>query len=76
MNIDDSIFAYWRQSQDKTQSIFSISNITDEAQQFMLSDINLDSAEDCFDLISGQEMTSKEMLIQLVPYQALWISNR
>lgn len=75
LHLDDSIFAYWRQSQDKTQSIFCISNITDEAQQFMLSDINLVSTEDWFDLINGQKMTSQEMLIQLAPYQTLWISN-
>jgi len=42
----------------------------------MLSDINLATTNDWVDLISGKEMTHQEMLIQLAPYQTLWISNR
>jgi hypothetical protein len=49
---------------------FYINNISDVQQEFMLSDINLVSTDDGHDLISG-----KEMLIQLAPYQTLWISN-
>jgi sucrose phosphorylase len=75
LHLGDSIFAYWRQSHDREQSIFCISNISDLAQEFMLSDINLVSTEDWHDLISGKEMTRQDMLVQLVPYQTLWISN-
>ena len=75
LHLGDSIFAYWRQSHDRQQSIFCISNISDAQQEFMLSDINLISTDDWHDLISGKEMTHQEMLIQLAPYQTLWISN-
>jgi sucrose phosphorylase len=76
LHLGDSIFAYWRQSHDRHQSIFCISNISDLAQEFMLSDINLVSTDDWHDLISGKEMTHQNMLVQLSPYQTLWISNR
>jgi sucrose phosphorylase len=75
LHLGDSIFGYWRQSHDRQQSIFCISNISDLAQEFMLSDINLATTEDWVDLISGKQMTHQEMLIQLTPYQTLWISN-
>tara|TARA_R110001583_G_scaffold52005_1_gene161744 strand:- start:25 stop:1794 length:1770 start_codon:yes stop_codon:yes gene_type:complete len=75
LHLGDSIFAYWRQSHDRKQSIFCISNIGDVAQEFMLSDINLVSTDDWHDLISGAEMTRQDMLVQLTPYQTLWISN-
>lgn len=75
LHLGDSIFAYWRQSHDRQQSIFCINNISDVQQEFMLSDINLVSTDDGYDLISGKEMTHQEMLIQLAPYQTLWISN-
>ena len=75
LHLGDSIFAYWRQSHDRKQSIFCISNISDVAQEFMLSDINLVSTDDWHDLISGAEMTRQDMLVQLTPYQTLWISN-
>ncbi|MBA34710.1 MAG: alpha-amylase [Oleispira sp.] len=76
LHLGDSIFAYWRQSHDRKQSIFCISNVSDSVQEFMLSDINLATTNDWVDLISGKEMTHQEMLIQLAPYQTLWISNR
>lgn len=75
LHLGDSIFAYWRQSHDRKQSIFCVSNISDVKQEFMLSDINLVTTDDWVDLISGKEMTHQEMLIQLAPYQTLWISN-
>jgi sucrose phosphorylase len=75
LHLGDSIFAYWRQSHDRKQSIFCISNISDLAQEFMLSDINLVSSDDWFDLITEEKMTRQDMLIQLAPYQTLWISN-
>jgi sucrose phosphorylase len=75
LHLGDSIFAYWRQSHDRKQSVFCISNISDLAQEFMLSDINLVSTDDWHDLISGEKMTHQNMLIQLAPYQTLWISN-
>jgi sucrose phosphorylase len=75
LHLGDSIFAYWRESHDRNQSIFCISNISDLAQEFMLSDINLASTDDWHDLISGKKMTHQNMLVQLAPYQTLWISN-
>jgi sucrose phosphorylase len=75
LHLGDAIFAYWRQSHDRKQSIFCISNISDSEQKFMLSDINLVSTDDWHDLISGKEMTRQDMLVQLTPYQTLWISN-
>ena len=75
LHLGDAIFAYWRQSLDKRQSIFCISNISDQPQAFMLSDINLDCTYNWSDLITGNKLTRQEMLVQLVPYQTLWISN-
>jgi sucrose phosphorylase len=75
LHLGDFIFAYWRQSHDREQSIFCISNVSDQTQEFMLSDINLESTDDWFDLMTGKEMIRQDMLIQLAPYQTLWISN-
>lgn len=75
LHLGDSIFAYSRQSHDRKQSIFCISNISDSEQEFMLSDINLATTSDWVDLISGKAMTHQEMLVQLAPYQTLWICN-
>lgn len=75
LHLGDAIFAYWRQSIDKKQSVFCISNISEHTQEFMLADINLDSRYDWYDLISDNPLISQQMLIQLVPYQTLWLTQ-
>jgi len=76
MHLNDSIFAFWRQSQDRTQSIFCIYNITDEAQQIALKDINLIELDSWHDLISGHKYNDPREQIVLQPYQFIWISNK
>jgi sucrose phosphorylase len=76
LHLGEQIFGYWRQSDDKEQSIFCISNISLETQCLALSDINLVSTHQWFDLLSETEMNRDDMQIRLVPYQTLWITNK
>ncbi|MDX1491678.1 MAG: alpha-amylase family glycosyl hydrolase [Pseudohongiellaceae bacterium] len=71
-----SLFAFWRQSMDRSQSIFSVSNITDQAQLLSLSDLNLVSTDEWVDLISGRRFDEHSEQIELQPYQCLWLSNK
>lgn len=75
LHLGEKIFGYWRQSDDKSQSIFCISNINTETQSLALSDINLASTNDWFDLLSGKKLNRDDMQISLTPYQTLWITN-
>ncbi|GGI82321.1 sugar phosphorylase [Shewanella gelidii] len=70
------LFGFWRQSLDKKQSIFCISNITDQPQALHLSELNLILTESWRELIQNQEIDSLTDTIQLQPYQTLWLSNR
>lgn len=76
MHFDDSLFAFWRQSQDRMQSIFCIYNITNEVRSVALKDVNLIELEDWRDLISGYHYTDPREEIVLQPYEFVWISNR
>jgi sucrose phosphorylase len=69
------LFGYWRQSIDRRQSIFCISNVTLEPQSMQLSAINLIETEDWTDLISGELCQSGEQILVLQPYQTVWITN-
>jgi len=73
LHLGHQLFGFWRQSADRRQSIFCISNISTEAQTVQLSDINLIEAQQWSDLISGDDCTSNELL--LAPYRTVWISN-
>lgn len=70
------MFAFWRQSIDRRQSIFCLNNISDQTQQINLSDINLISTDDWVDLIGGQRFTELDSQLSLAPYQSVWLSNR
>lgn len=75
LHLGSKLFGFWRQSLNREQSIFSISNISAEPQQLTLSDINLIDNETWYDLISGDSFSDAEPVITIVPYQTLWITN-
>jgi len=76
LHFEQSLFAFWRQSQDRTQSIFCIYNVTDQSQTVALKDINLIEIEDWKDLITGHSYEDPRESIILEPYDFVWISNK
>ncbi len=75
LQLGEQVFGFWRQSLDRRQSIFCISNITDHSQQIRLSDLNLIGTDTWFDLISQQSVNLEDMYCELRPYQSMWIAN-
>lgn len=72
----DEIFAFWRQSIDRRQSIFCLSNISDQPQELLLASINLIDTHHWHDLITGEKISDdKTATLTLAPYQTYWISN-
>ncbi|MBC52528.1 MAG: alpha-amylase [Gammaproteobacteria bacterium] len=76
LHLGDGIFAFWRQSINREQSIFALNNISLETHHIPLSDINLIDTEDWYDLISGQHIALDTNEIVMAPYQTVWLSNR
>lgn len=75
LHLGDQIFAFWRQSMDRKQSIFCLNNISDQEQPILLSAINLIVTDTWHDLISGKEFTGADEEIVLKPYQSVWLTN-
>jgi sucrose phosphorylase len=75
LQLGEQIFGFWRQSINRTQSIFCIYNISDQPQNIRLSDMNLIGTDTWYDLISGETLSMEDIEYQLAPYQPLWISN-
>lgn len=76
LHLGDHLFGYWRQSVDRRQSIFCISNITDQLQELPLTAINLIDNQDWKDLIANTSCEGSQPVLMLEPYQTVWISNR
>lgn len=75
LHLGAGLFGYWRQSMDRRQSIFCVSNITVEPLSLQLSAINLIDTEDWMDLVSGEPCQDRDQRMVLQPYQTVWISN-
>lgn len=73
LHLRNELFGFWRQSADRRQSVFCISNVSDQPQLLHLTDINLIEAQQWSDLISGEDCASSELLLE--PYRTVWISN-
>ena len=76
LHLGSHIFGFWRQSPDRSQSIFCIFNIANRTLELPLYDINLIGTDRWKDLISGDDITDIEGYTRLAPYQSLWITNR
>lgn len=69
------LFGFWRQSLDRKQSIFCISNVADEPMTLLLSELNLIVTENWHELIAKTEITNLTDSIELMPYQTVWLTN-
>ena len=55
LQLGDLFFGIWRQSIDRSQSIFCISNLTNKKQKISLLDINLISTNNWFDILTKKK---------------------
>ncbi|MEI6897762.1 MAG: sugar phosphorylase [Psychromonas sp.] len=75
LHLSMQLFGFWRQSQDRKQSIFCISNISAKEIELALNNLNIILTDTWFELISGIELDTQQETIVLRPYQTVWISN-
>lgn len=76
LHMGEGIFAYWRQSRNREQSIFCFHNLSDQGQDIVLSGVNLVGTDEWRDLFSGVVYEDFNSVINLQPYQCLWLSNK
>ncbi|MGZ9897666.1 sugar phosphorylase [Shewanella gaetbuli] len=69
------LFGFWRQSRDRNQSIFCISNISNQVQLFNVNELNLITDQTWFDLLNPLKIEDVNQDITLEPYQTVWITN-
>lgn len=75
LHLGDKLFAFWRESPDRYQSIFAIHNISDTSQIVRLHELNLIATENWRDLLGGETYSSDQESIELPAYSCVWITN-
>jgi len=76
LHLGEKLFGFWRQSVDRSQSIFAINNVTDEDMEIPAMSLNLIGGESWYDLITGEPISAGDKKISFAPYQCRWITNR
>ncbi len=76
LHLGASVFAFWRQSINRDQSIFCIFNVSDQAVSIPLSSVNLISLETWVDLHSGDSYLATDDSIELAPCGFVWLTNK
>ena len=76
LQLGDIFFGIWRQSIDRSQSIFCISNLTNVKLKISLLDINLISTNNWFDILSNKKIKNIGDELLFKPYQTFWITNK
>ena len=75
LQLGEQFFGFWRQSIDRSQSIFAIHNLTNQTVSIPVMSLNLIGGESWSDLISGEDISSIGGDIEFTPYQCRWITN-
>jgi sucrose phosphorylase len=76
LHLGEGIFAFWRQSRRREQSIFCIHNLTAAPIEFSLTRVNLIDTQRWVDLLTGEYFDDLTAAVTLKPYQCLWLTNR
>ncbi|TVP78723.1 MAG: alpha-amylase [Puniceicoccaceae bacterium] len=76
LHFSNEIFAFWRESLDRDQSLFALHNVSSEKQAIPLVELNLIATESWRDLLSGKAYTNLSDVIELEPYACAWITNQ
>ncbi|MFC3612679.1 sugar phosphorylase [Lutimaribacter marinistellae] len=75
LHLDHRLFGVWRQSLDRSQSIFAIHNVSAEPVRINPMDVNLIDGETWVDALTGEVVGRAGGEIAFAPYQCRWITN-
>ncbi len=76
LNLGSKLFGVWRQSLDKDQNIFAITNVTSNFVNLSLKNLNLIQDYNWFDIFKPKNKINNLKLIKLKPFQTVWITNK
>ena len=76
LQLGDALFGFWRQSMDRSQSVFAIHNLTDQTVAVPRLSLNLIGGENWRDIIADEAIANDDVEIVFAPYQCRWITNQ
>ena len=75
LQLNKKVFGFYRQSTDREQTIFCLSNVSNKYHSLSLIDLNIKISGEWKDLISEDSLEFDDNYLHLKPYQTVWLSN-
>ena len=75
LQLNKKVFGFYRQSTDREQTIFCLSNVSNKYHSLSLIDLNINISGQWKDLISEDSLEFDDNYLHLKPYQTVWLSN-
>ncbi|MFC5050918.1 alpha-amylase family glycosyl hydrolase [Rubritalea spongiae] len=75
LHFGKEVFAFWRASLNRDQSVFALHNISDKKQSIPIVELNLVATESWYDLLTGAKITEGMQCVELEPYECVWVTN-
>ncbi len=76
LHLPEGFFGFWRQSLDRKQDIFCITNLTKYDLTLPLHSLNMHTGAKWGDLFTGQMYDSRDQEVMFNPYQTMWIASQ
>ena len=76
LHLPCGFFGVWRQSLDRKQNTFCITNLTDKNLALPLHTLNMYSGVEWVDLLTEQSYKDHDQEVTFSPYQSMWITGR
>ncbi len=76
LHLPEGFFGFWRQSLDRKQDIFCITNLTKHDQTLPLHSLNMHTGAKWGDLFTGQMYDTRDQEVVFNPYQTMWIASQ
>lgn len=76
LQLGERLFAFWRQSIDRDQSVFALHNVSNQELTVPVVAINLIGGEAWYDIFTEEPIDPTLGDIHFAPYQCRWITNR
>ena len=76
LQLGEKLFGFWRQSLDRSQSIFALHNLSREPVEVPTLSLNLIDGNHWRDLLADEVIDPGGDAIRFAPYQCRWITNR
>ena len=75
LQLPSTFFGVWRQSMDRRDNLFALTNMTEQTRYLSLGQLNLVVGDTWQDLLSDEHLVQGQTELEFAPYQTRWVAR-